>query len=88
MGCYYDQEWNIMNDAFGCSRVTQVHMEIPETVNLTEFHPRYTSKQRNLLVNALDGCTHESIIKLKITDENYLQHHNDSTTKLARTGST
>ena len=45
-------------------------MEIPETVNLTEFCPRYTNEQKNLLVNALDGCTCESTIKLKIADEN------------------
>ena len=27
------------NDAFGCSRATQVHMEDLRLVNLTEFHP-------------------------------------------------
>ena len=36
----------------------------------------------------MDGCTCESTIKLKITDEKNLQLlHFDSTTKLARTGS-
>ena len=29
----------MMNDAFGCSRVTQVHMEDLRLVNLTENHP-------------------------------------------------
>ena len=29
----------IMNDAFGCSRATQVHMEDLRLVNLTEKHP-------------------------------------------------
>ena len=62
-------------------------METPETVNLTEFHPRYTNEQVNLLVNALDGCMCKSMIKLKITDEKNLQYQNDSTTKLAKTGS-
>ena len=43
--------------------------------------------KRNLLVNSLDGWMHESTIKLKITEDRNLQYHNDSTTKLARTGS-
>ena len=43
--------------------------------------------ERKLLVNALDGCIHKSTIKLEIADEKNLQYHNDSTTKLARTGS-
>ena len=29
----------MMNDAFRCSRATQVHMEDLRLVNLTEFHP-------------------------------------------------
>ena len=29
----------MMNDGFGCSRATQVHMEDLRLVNLTEFHP-------------------------------------------------
>ena len=29
----------MMNDAFGCSRATQVHMEDLRLVNLTEKHP-------------------------------------------------
>ena len=29
----------MMNNAFGCSRATQVHMEDLRLVNLTEFHP-------------------------------------------------
>ena len=62
-----------MNDAFGCFRATQVLVETPETVNLTEFHPRYTNEQINLLVNALDGYTCESTIKLKIADKKNLQ---------------
>ena len=36
---------------------------------------------------ALDGYTHKSTIKLKISDEKNLQLHFDSTTQLARTGS-
>ena len=54
---------------------------------LTEICPRYMNEQVNLLVNAVDGCTCESRIKLKIADEKNLQDHNESTTKLARTGS-
>ena len=56
----------IRDDAFRCSRATQVLMETPETVNLTEFHPRYNNEQANLLVFTLDGCNHETTIKLKI----------------------
>ena len=29
----------MMNDAFGCARATQVHMEDLRLVNLTEIHP-------------------------------------------------
>ena len=29
----------MMNDTFGCSRATQVHMEDLRLVNLTEIHP-------------------------------------------------
>ena len=29
----------MMNDAFGCSRATQVHMEDLRLDNLTEYHP-------------------------------------------------
>ena len=29
----------MMNDTFGCSRATQVHMEDLRLVNPTEFHP-------------------------------------------------
>ena len=29
----------MMNDAFRCSRATQVHMEDLKLVNLTEYHP-------------------------------------------------
>ena len=47
-------------------------METPETVNLTEFHPRYTNRQVNLLVNALDGWMWKSTIKLKIAYEKNL----------------
>ena len=36
----------IMDDAFRCSRATQVHMETPETVNLTEFCPRYNNEMK------------------------------------------
>ena len=34
----------IMNDAFGCSRATQVHMEDLRLVNLTEKHPNQTDE--------------------------------------------
>ena len=44
MGGCHIQEWKIMDSAFGCSRATQVLMETPETVNITEFHCRYTNK--------------------------------------------
>ena len=54
---------------------------------LTEICPRYMNEQVNLLANAVDGCTCESTIKLKIADEKNLQDHNESTAKLARTGS-
>ena len=57
------------------------------TLSLTEFHPRYNNKQTNLLVFTLEGHTHKSMIKLKITDEENLQLLNESTTTLARTGS-
>ena len=57
------------NDAFGYSRATQVLMETPETVKLTEFHPRYTNEQVNVLVHAVDGYMHEATIKLKIADK-------------------
>ena len=87
MGGHHDQEWKIMNDAFGCPRATQVLMETLESVNLTEFHPRYTNKLVNLHVNALDGWMCESTIKLKIPDEKSLQYHNESTPELARYGS-
>ena len=43
--------------------------------------------KRKLLANGLDGCISESTIKLTITDEKNLQDHNESTTKLGRTGS-
>ena len=77
-----------MNHACGCSRETKVLMEIPETVSLTEFHPRYANKsKKNLLVNPLDGWMCESTIKLRIADQKNLLYLFDSTTKLARTGS-
>ena len=62
----------VTNDAFGCSRATQVPMETPETVNLTEFHSRYNNEQTNLIVFALDGYIHETTIKLKIAAEKKL----------------
>ena len=34
-----------MNDAFGCSRATQVHMEDLRLVNLTEIHPSQSGEQ-------------------------------------------
>ena len=77
----------ITDDAFGCSRATQVLIETLETVNLMEFHPRYNNEQTNILVFTLEGHTHESTIKLKIADGKNLQVLNESTPKLARTGS-
>ena len=51
-----------MTDTIGCSRATQMLMETPETVELTEFHPRQQNiiqvkgvNDSRLLVNALDG---------------------------------
>ena len=41
----------MMNDTFGCSRATQVHMEDLRLINLIEIHPRNASR---LLVDALD----------------------------------
>ena len=35
----------MMDDAFGCSRTTQVHMEDLRLVNLTEIHPSQRSEQ-------------------------------------------
>ena len=48
-------------------------METPETVYLAEFHPGYTTNERKLLRNALHQCTHESAIRLKITEKKNLQ---------------
>ena len=60
-----------MDDAFGCSRVTQVIMETPETVDLTEFHPRYNNKQTDLIV-LLWMDTLKTTIKLRIADDKKL----------------
>ena len=35
----------MMNDAFGCSRATQVCMEYQRLVNLTEIHPSQMGNQ-------------------------------------------
>ena len=35
----------MMNDAFGCSRATQVHMEDLRLVNLTEKHPSWRGER-------------------------------------------
>ena len=43
----------MMNDAFGCSRATQVHMEDLRLVNLTEIHP----SQRGECFKALCECS-------------------------------
>ena len=43
------------NDAFRCSRATQVHMEDLRLVNLTEFYPSRRMNEARLLVNALNG---------------------------------
>ena len=45
----------MMNDAFGCSRATQVHMEDLRLVNLTEIHPSRRVNASRLLYNTLDG---------------------------------
>ena len=46
-------------------------METPETVNLTEFHPRYSDKERKLLVNALDGCMSQKSNLKSLTRKTY-----------------
>ena len=61
-----DLQGNIMNDTLGCSRATQVLMELHETVKLTEFHPRHSNQKSNLLAFALDVQTHKTTIKIKI----------------------
>ena len=43
------------NNAFGCSRATQVCMEDLRLVNLTEFHQVEGVNEARFLVNALDG---------------------------------
>ena len=45
----------MMNNAFGCSRATQVHMEDLRLVNLTEILQVEGVNDSRLLVNALDG---------------------------------
>ena len=45
----------MMNDAFGCSRATQVHMEDLRLVNQTEIRPSRGVNNSRFLVNALDG---------------------------------
>ena len=42
------------NNAFGCSRATQVHMEDLRLVNLTDIQVKGVNESK-LLVNALDG---------------------------------
>ena len=77
----------IMNDAFGCSRATQVHMELPGTVNLTEFVQDTTmNNQISLLLLWIDKLVRQqSNLKLLLT-ENLLNIFH-VTTKQARTGS-
>ena len=70
----------ITNDTFGCSRATQVLVEAPETVNLTEFCPRHNEQMNK----SPCFCSAKSTIKPKIADEKNLQLCFDSTTKLAR----
>ena len=62
-------------------------METPETVNLTEFYPRYNNELTNLLVFTLEGHTCEKTIKHKIAYDKNLLKLIESTTKLAKTGS-
>ena len=45
----------MMNDTFGCSRATQVHMEDLRLVNLTEVCQVEGVNDSRLLDNALDG---------------------------------
>ena len=45
----------MMNDAFGCSRPTQVHMEDLRLVNLKENVQVEGMNELKLLVNGLDG---------------------------------
>ena len=49
------QRMEMMNDAFGCSRATQVCMEDLRLVNLTEIRQVKGVNDSRLLVNALDG---------------------------------
>ena len=44
-----------MNDAFGCSRATQMCIEDLRLANLTEFVQVKGVNNSRLLVNALDG---------------------------------
>ena len=53
-----------MNDAFGCSRATQVLKESPESFNLAD--PMLNNEQFNLVAFTLDAQTHKTTIKLKI----------------------
>ena len=78
----------IMNDAFGCSRATQVCMEYLRLVNLTENIQVKGVKDLKLLVNALEGKkASQQLNKKSLTKEN-LQLLFDSTTKPARTAPT
>ena len=43
------------NDAFGCSRATQVHMEDLRLINLTEIFQVEGVNASRLLVKGLDG---------------------------------
>ena len=50
------QRMEMMNDAFGCSRATQVRMEDLRLVNLAEICPsRRGVNDSWLIVNALEG---------------------------------
>ena len=77
----------ITDDAFRCSRATQMLMETPETVNLQNFIQGTTmNEQISLFMLWMDAIMRQqSNLKLLI-DKNLLKLF-ESTTKLARTGS-
>ena len=78
----------MMIDAFGCSRATQVHMEDLRLAKLTENIQVKGMNKLKLLVNVLDGQKCESTIKHKLLTKENLLLLFDSTTKQARTAPT
>ena len=78
----------ILDNTFGYSRATQVHMEDLRLVNLTEFCPSRRVNETRLLVKVwMDENVSQQSNKKLLMKEN-LQLLFDSTTKLARTAPT